>query len=104
VGSSYWETGAITVDVTNNFIIDWGDADSNDGDIVSDSDTEEPITVATLSKAWTVFTRSNTGIVGSNPTWGMDVCVRFFCVCHVLYAGSGLATGWSTVQEVLPIV
>jgi hypothetical protein len=30
--------------------------------------------------AWTVFTRSNTGIVGSNPTWGMDVCVRLFCV------------------------
>jgi hypothetical protein len=27
------------------------------------------------SKAWTVFVRSNTGIVGSNSTWGMDVCV-----------------------------
>jgi hypothetical protein len=23
-----------------------------------------------------VFARSNTGIVGSNPTQGMDVCVR----------------------------
>jgi hypothetical protein len=39
-----------------------------------------PITVATRSKAWTVFARSNTEIVGSNPTWGMDVCV---CVCSV---------------------
>jgi hypothetical protein len=29
---------------------------------------------------WTVFARSNTGIVGSSPTRGMDVCVRFFCV------------------------
>jgi hypothetical protein len=24
--------------------------------------------------------RSNTGIVGSNPTRGMDVCARLFCV------------------------
>jgi hypothetical protein len=44
-----------------------------------------PITVAARSKAWTVFARSNTGIVGSNPTWGMDVYVRLFCVCAVLY-------------------
>jgi hypothetical protein len=35
----------------------------------------QPITVAALSKAWTVFARSNTGIVGSNPTRGIDVCV-----------------------------
>jgi hypothetical protein len=33
------------------------------------------------SKAWTFFARSNAGIVGSNPTWGMDVCVRLFCAC-----------------------
>jgi hypothetical protein len=42
--------------------------------------------------------RSNAGTVGSNPTGGMDVCVRLFCVC----VGSGLATGWSLVQRVLP--
>jgi hypothetical protein len=35
------------------------------------------------SKAWNVFTRSNTGILGSNPTQGMDVCV--YSVCVVLY-------------------
>jgi hypothetical protein len=29
----------------------------------------------------TVFTRSNPGIVGSNPTQGMDVCLRLFCLC-----------------------
>jgi hypothetical protein len=46
--------------------------------------TEVPITVAVRSKAWNILVRSNTGIVGSNPTWGMDVCVRLFCVCAVL--------------------
>jgi hypothetical protein len=53
-----------------------------------------PITVAALSKAWTVFARSNAGIVGSNPTRGMDVCVCVYSVfCVVLCVGSGLATG-----------
>jgi hypothetical protein len=56
-----------------------------------------PITVAARSKIWTVFARSNAGIVGSNPTQAMDVCV-------VLCVGSGLATGWSLVQGVLPTV
>jgi hypothetical protein len=39
-----------------------------------------PITAAARSEAWTVFARSDAGIVGSNPTRGMDVCVRLFCV------------------------
>jgi hypothetical protein len=56
------------------------------------------ITVTALFMSWTVFARSNTGIVGSNPTWGMDVWVRLFSVC-ILYVGSGLATGWSPVQS-----
>jgi hypothetical protein len=34
----------------------------------------------------------------------MDVCVRSFCVCVVLCAGSGLEAGWSLVQGVLPTV
>jgi hypothetical protein len=63
-----------------------------------------PITVVTWSKAWTVSVRSNTGVVGSNPTQGMDVCVCLFCVCVVLCVGSGLATGWSPVQRVLSTV
>jgi hypothetical protein len=29
-------------------------------------------------------------IVGPNPTQGLDVCMRLFCVCLVLCAGSGL--------------
>jgi hypothetical protein len=55
-----------------------------------------PITVAERSKACTAFVRSEAGIVGSNPTQGMDVlCVwvcAFFCVCVVLCIGRGLAT------------
>jgi hypothetical protein len=66
--------------------------------------TQVPNTEATQSKAWTVFARSNTGILGSNPTRGMDVCARLFCVCVVLGVGSGLATGSSPVQKVLPTV
>jgi hypothetical protein len=63
-----------------------------------------PTPVAARSKAWNVFVRSNTGILGSNPTRGMNVCVRLFYVCVVLCVGSGLAMGWSPVQGVLPTV
>jgi hypothetical protein len=52
--------------------------------------------------AGTVAARSSTGIVRSNPTQGMNVCVRLFCVFAVLCAGSGFATGTSSVQGVLP--
>jgi hypothetical protein len=62
-----------------------------------------PITAVVRSKAWTIFAHSNNGIVGSIPTWGMDVCVRLFYVC-VLCEGSGLVTGWSPFQVVLPTV
>jgi hypothetical protein len=51
-----------------------------------------PITVAMRHKALTVFARSNAGMVSSNPTQGMDVCVRLFCVFVVLCIGGGLAT------------
>jgi hypothetical protein len=56
------------------------------------------------SRAWTIFARFKAGIVGSNPTWCMDVCMRLFCVCVVLCVVGGLATGWSPVQGVLPAV
>jgi hypothetical protein len=61
--------------------------------------TEIPITVAVRSKVWNIFACSNTGIVGSNPTRDMYVCVYSMFVL-----GSGLATGWSPVQGVLPTV
>jgi hypothetical protein len=44
----------------------------------------QPVTGAARSKAWNVFARLNTGIMGSNPARGMDVCLRLFCVCVVL--------------------
>jgi hypothetical protein len=46
--------------------------------------------VAARSKARTVFVRSNTVIVGSNPTRDVDVCVYLFCICVVLFVGSDL--------------
>jgi hypothetical protein len=51
-----------------------------------------------------VFDRLNAGTVGSNPTQGMDVCVRLFGVCVVLCVGSGISTGSSPVQGVPPTV
>jgi hypothetical protein len=54
---------------------------------------KRPITVVEHSKAWSVFARSNAGIVVSKPNKGIDVCVRLFCVCVVLCVGSGLAMG-----------
>jgi hypothetical protein len=62
------------------------------------------ITMAIQCEVWTACARSKTGVVGSNLTWGMDVCVRLFCVCVVLCVRTGLATGWSPVQGVLPTV
>jgi hypothetical protein len=44
------------------------------------SSKEVPITVASRSKAWTGFARSNTGLVDSIPTWGMDICVYVYYV------------------------
>jgi hypothetical protein len=61
-----------------------------------------PVTVAARSKAWNVFARLNTGIVGSNPARGMDVCV--YSVFVLSCVSSGLATGWSPAQGVLPTV
>jgi hypothetical protein len=56
-----------------------------------------PITMAAQSEVWTIFACTNTGIVGSYPTWGMGVHVRLFCIYAVLCAGSGFATGWSLI-------
>jgi hypothetical protein len=72
--------------------------------ILSKHTMQVPITVAAQSKAWTFFGRSNTRVLVSNPTRGMDVCVHLFCVCVVLCVRNGLATGWSPVQGVQPTV
>jgi hypothetical protein len=47
--------------------------------------------MAERSEARTVFGRTNTGIVDSNPTRGMDVGPRFSVVLSCV--GSGLAWG-----------
>jgi hypothetical protein len=39
------------------------------------------------------FDLSNAGIVGSNPTQGMDVCVCVYSVFVLSCVGSGLVTG-----------
>jgi hypothetical protein len=39
------------------------------------------ITVAARSKALNFFVRSNTGIVVSSPTQGVDVFLCLFCDC-----------------------
>jgi hypothetical protein len=51
-----------------------------------------PVPVVVRFKARTVFDRSNTGIVGSNPARGMDVCPRFFWVM-LFCVDTGLALG-----------
>jgi hypothetical protein len=44
-------------------------------------DTILLITVAARSKVWTVFARSNAGIVGSNPTQRHGYCLCVYSVC-----------------------
>jgi hypothetical protein len=58
-----------------------------------------PVTVAARSEAWTVFARSNAGVVGSNPSLSMDACMLLFSVRVFLYVGRGLVTGWSPTKE-----
>jgi hypothetical protein len=39
------------------------------------------ITICARSEIRNVLARSNTGVMGSNPTLGMDVDLRLFCLC-----------------------
>jgi hypothetical protein len=43
------------------------------------------MTIATMSEAWTVFTRSNATVVGSSPIRVTDVFVCV-CVCVCVYS------------------
>jgi hypothetical protein len=48
----------------------------------------EPVTVVPRPKAQTAFARSDAGIVGSNPTEGMNIwCVSafFLCLCFSVF-------------------
>jgi hypothetical protein len=54
-----------------------------------------PITVAARSEARTVFARSNAGIVGSNPTRGMYVCILCVCSVFLLFCVEAEALRWA---------
>jgi hypothetical protein len=57
----------------------------------------EPNIEAERSEAQNIFARPNTGIIGSNPTWDMNVCPRDFCVYIVLCSSfffQFLGVGW----------
>jgi hypothetical protein len=58
-----------------------------------------PVTVAARPKAWTAFARSNAGIVWVRIPLKAWMSVSVHSVCVVLYVGSGLATGWSSVKK-----
>jgi hypothetical protein len=48
-----------------------------------------PVTIATRSRASTVFSSSDAGIAGSNPTHGVDVwcvCVFILCLCCFVFS------------------
>jgi hypothetical protein len=42
---------------------------------------ESLISIAEQSKAGTVYDCLNIGIAGSNPAWGMDVCLQVSVLC-----------------------
>jgi hypothetical protein len=42
---------------------------------------------------------SKAGVVGSNPTRSIDVCMRLFCIYAVLCVGRGRAKDWSPSKE-----
>jgi hypothetical protein len=66
--------------------------------LMTSSFSYKNVALAARSKVWTVFALLNAGIVGSNLTQGMDVCVRLFCL------GSAPETGRTPVQGVLQAV
>jgi hypothetical protein len=62
----------------------------------------KPVTADAPSKEWNSFVSSNTVILGSNPTRGIYVCLRLFCI-YVVLCRQRPYDGWSPVQGVLPI-
>jgi hypothetical protein len=57
--------------------------------------------VAARYKAWIVFARSKAGIVDSNPTQGMDVCVCVYSVfvLYCVYAAALRRAGHSSKAQ-----
>jgi hypothetical protein len=46
---------------------------------------EVPVSIAEQSKACTVYNHLNIEITGSNPAWGMDVCLHVCVLCCPLF-------------------
>jgi hypothetical protein len=60
--------------------------------------------IYTVQPLPTVLARLDAGIVGSNPTRGMDVYVYVYSLFVLSCVGRGLAMSWSLVQRVLSTV
>jgi hypothetical protein len=65
-----------TLEISKSYI-------GNYPEIIPSTLLDEPIAVAARSMARIVFARSNTEIVGSNPTGDMDVYMFSVCVYSV---------------------
>jgi hypothetical protein len=52
---------------------------------LASNDTTQPVTVAERYKACTAFARSKAGIMGSDPTQGMDVWCVYAFILFVLF-------------------
>jgi hypothetical protein len=85
--------------ITVNFTIHW---DIMYIDLYLFLESTWPITAAARTKSRNVFARSNTAIMGSNSTQGMNVYV--YSVYALSCVGSGFAKGRSLLQGVLPTV
>jgi hypothetical protein len=55
--------------------------DDNINILLKNTNISQPVPMAAQPKARTIFDRSNTGIVGSNPARGIDVCPRVSVLC-----------------------
>jgi len=71
------KTNVLFHDIHNGFL----EAYSNNYTHLGIVHQKLPVPMAAQSRTRAVFNRSNTGIVGSNPARGMDVCAGFSVLC-----------------------
>jgi hypothetical protein len=68
-----WMMGKVSADEFHTLIKIFPESKTQFSLLISSLKSSVPVTVAELSKACSVFTRSEAGIVGSNSTQGMGV-------------------------------
>jgi hypothetical protein len=78
----YYECGMEKKNCSHSSRQHWIQTSWDPGQSYCTAQAKRPITVTAKSNALNVFATSNTGIVGSKPTRGMDVCLRLFCLCR----------------------